>query len=132
MKALSIKQPWAWLIVNGYKPLDNRSWHSNYTGILLIHASLSFDSKGYKWVTDNAERLGIQPNKLPAKKDFPKGSMVGFAFMRGCCKNSDSPWFTGPYGFELDGAKPLREPYPAKGTLGIFDFKFNCFSHEQQ
>lgn len=132
MKALSIRQPWAWLIVNGYKPLENRNWRSNYQGILLIHASLSFDSKGYQWVVDNAERLNVPLDKLPKAKDFPKGAMVGFAYMRDCCQNSDSPWFTGPYGFILDGAKPLTKPYPAKGTLGIFDFKFNCFSHEQQ
>src|SRR5438045_8559495 len=38
MKALSIRQPWAWLIVNGHKPVENRSWSTKYTGKLLIHA----------------------------------------------------------------------------------------------
>ena len=38
MKALSIQQPWAWAIVNGFKPVENRTWRTNYTGPLLIHA----------------------------------------------------------------------------------------------
>ena len=39
MKALSIRQPWAWLIVCGHKPLENRSWPTPYRGPLLIHAA---------------------------------------------------------------------------------------------
>ena len=43
MKALSIKQPWAWLIVNGYKDIENRTWKTNYRGTFLVHASKGFD-----------------------------------------------------------------------------------------
>src|SRR5580765_3071606 len=45
MKALSIRQPWAWLIVNGHKPVENRSWPTKYTGKLLIHAGQRFEQK---------------------------------------------------------------------------------------
>src|SRR5690349_14501124 len=45
MKALSIRQPWAWLIVNGHKPVENRSWPTKYTGKLLIHAGQRFEPK---------------------------------------------------------------------------------------
>ena len=37
MKCLSIQQPWAWAVVNGWKPIENRTWHTNYHGPLLIH-----------------------------------------------------------------------------------------------
>ncbi|HTV55212.1 MAG TPA: ASCH domain-containing protein, partial [Terriglobia bacterium] len=50
MKALSIRQPWAWLIVNGFKPIENRSWNTNFRGRILIHASLKVDREGEKWV----------------------------------------------------------------------------------
>jgi hypothetical protein len=33
MKALSIKQPWAWLIVNGHKDIENRDWRSDNPGL---------------------------------------------------------------------------------------------------
>jgi len=36
MKALSIRQPWAWLIVDGYKDIENSTWHTNYRGPALI------------------------------------------------------------------------------------------------
>ncbi|HHY88739.1 MAG TPA: ASCH domain-containing protein, partial [Chloroflexi bacterium] len=38
MKALSVRQPWAWLIAQGYKTVENRTWATNYRGPLLIHA----------------------------------------------------------------------------------------------
>jgi hypothetical protein len=38
LKAISIRQPWAWLIVNGYKDVKNRIWAANLRGRVLIHA----------------------------------------------------------------------------------------------
>lgn len=43
MKALTVKQPWAGLIIEGYKKYEFRSWKTNYRGKILIHAGLSFD-----------------------------------------------------------------------------------------
>jgi hypothetical protein len=37
-KALSIRQPWAHLIVAGIKQIENRTWTTRYRGPLLIHA----------------------------------------------------------------------------------------------
>lgn len=39
IKALSIKQPWAELIIDGIKDVENRSWRTNYRGKVYIHAS---------------------------------------------------------------------------------------------
>ena len=50
MKAISLKQPWADLIVNGIKDIENRTWKTSYRGKLFIHASKSFDRKGYLWI----------------------------------------------------------------------------------
>lgn len=41
LKAISIRQPWAWLIVNGYKDVENRIWFANLRGRVLIHAGAS-------------------------------------------------------------------------------------------
>ena len=38
VKALSIRQPWAWLVVHGYKDVENRSWSTGFRGRVLIHA----------------------------------------------------------------------------------------------
>jgi hypothetical protein len=41
MRTLSIRQPWAWLIVNGHKPVENRDWATSFRGPVLIHAGLT-------------------------------------------------------------------------------------------
>jgi hypothetical protein len=41
LKAISIRQPWAWLIVNGYMDVENRIWAANVRGRVLIHAGAS-------------------------------------------------------------------------------------------
>jgi len=43
MKVLTIKQPWANLIIDGYKKYEFRSWKTNYRGKILIHAGLSVE-----------------------------------------------------------------------------------------
>ena len=43
MKVLSIKNPWATLIVDGYKEYEFRSWKTKYRGKILIHSSLGIE-----------------------------------------------------------------------------------------
>jgi hypothetical protein len=45
LKAISIRQPWAWLIVNGYKDIENRIWAAKLRGPVLIHAGQSLNAK---------------------------------------------------------------------------------------
>ena len=46
MKALTIKQPWADLIIAGVKDIENRTWKTSYRGRVLIHTSKSPCSRG--------------------------------------------------------------------------------------
>ena len=43
MKVLTIREPWASLIINGYKEYEFRSWKTNYRGKILIHTSSIID-----------------------------------------------------------------------------------------
>lgn len=43
MKALNIKEPWASLIVNGYKEYEFRGWKTKYREKILIHAGMSLE-----------------------------------------------------------------------------------------
>lgn len=45
IKALSVRQPWAWMVAAGYKTMETRKWSSNYVGPLLIHACGKFDKQ---------------------------------------------------------------------------------------
>lgn len=117
MKALSIRQPWAWLIVNGYKGIENRSWSTRVRGPILIHASKGMTRDEYDEARYLTESLGFQ---LPAFNDLERGGVVGQAIIADCVSESLSPWFFGEYGFVLTDAKPL--PFrPFKGQLSFFD-----------
>ena len=48
MKVLTIKQPWATLIMQGYKRFEFRSWQTKYRGDLLIHAEKGMDKEEIK------------------------------------------------------------------------------------
>ena len=39
MRTLSIRQPWAWLVATGIKPIENRKWTTRYRGPLAIQAA---------------------------------------------------------------------------------------------
>lgn len=117
MKCLSIRQPWAWLIVNGYKDVENRSWRTQYRGEFLVHAAKGMTRPEYAAASQLALSQGIT---LPAFEDLERGGVVGIATLTACVSVSPSPWFFGKYGFVLTGASPL--PFkPCPGRLGFFE-----------
>lgn len=112
--ALSIKQPWAWLLANGYKDIENRTWYSHYRGQFMIHAGVSFDKEGYKWVRHHFPKI-----EMPAIEEFETGGIVGIAKMVDCVTKSNSGWFFGPFGFKIADAQ--NYPFqPLKGQLKFF------------
>ncbi len=111
MKALSIMQPWAWLIVAGHKDIENRTWRTSFRGSVLIHAGKKFDGP------DDAQEWDWPQIERPC--DFDMGGIVGEAEIVGCVTESRSPWFRGPFGFLIRNARPL--PFrPCRGALGFF------------
>lgn len=119
-KALSIRQPWAWLIVQGFKDVENRVWRSLYRGPVLIHAAKGMTRDEYY----QCQRLaGIAKIKLPPIDELPRGGIVGQAEIVECVSEHHSFWFTGPYCFVLRNAKVL--PFaPCKGHLGFFEARY--------
>ena len=123
MKALSVRQPWAWLIVNGHKSYENRDWtERNYgrrfRGLVLIHASLGMTKDEYAMGQECAEEEGII---LPAPEDLQRGGIVGQTEVMAW---HDEPPAGMPFAFssglELANSKPL--PFqPCKGALGFFN-----------
>lgn len=113
MKCLSIRQPWAWLLVNGHKDIENRSWKTKFRGPLVIHAGKVLDRDGLRWVREHFPDI-----KLPS--EFNLGGLVGVVTLRDVVQSSTSPWFFGPVGLVVDGGYPI--PFvPQRGQLGLFD-----------
>lgn len=117
MKALSIRQPWAWLIVNGHKDIENRTWPTWYRGPVLIHAGQTMTRVDYEhglWAC-------LDPViELPQFEKLERGGIVGVATIVDSVTRSDSYWYTGEHGFVLRDARPLPF-YPFKGALGFFE-----------
>lgn len=116
---LSIRQPWAWLIVHRHKAIENRSWPTWKRGQILIHAGKAVDHEAIE-----ALRCGWHPVtygllSLEVPDQFETSGIVGAADLVDCVQQSDSEWFVGPHGFVLANARPL--PFvPCRGALGFF------------
>lgn len=122
-RALSIMQPWAWLIVNGYKAIENRDWPTKFRGPIAIHAGKKVDA-----TTEISLRRGYHPVTQDRIKEvhatWDRGGIVGVAEIVDCIDASDDPWFVGRYGFVIANARPI-ELIPVKGALGFFDWRRN-------
>lgn len=116
MKVLSIRQPWAFLIVQSIKPVENRTWATSYRGPVLIHAGKTPARRDplVDFVHKEIRADGIDPTKLD------RGGIVGMATLADCVEYYDDDWFFGPYGFVLADPRPLPF-YPMAGRLGLFD-----------
>ncbi len=119
MKVLSVRQPWAWLIVNGYKPIENRIWASSYTGELYIHASRKHDIFArhqaiMKMINDDDKYERF------LKADLFYGGIIGKVRMIDCVSYHESTWFDGDWGFVFKDPEtvPLIQ---CKGQLRIFN-----------
>lgn len=71
MKVIAIREPWASLIVNGYKKYEFRSWKTNYSGKILIHAGLTLER-------DNAFKF------CDYNLNYSHGEIIGEAILTDC------------------------------------------------
>ncbi|MBT9516740.1 MAG: ASCH domain-containing protein [Methyloversatilis discipulorum] len=123
MIALSIRQPWAWLILHGGKDIENRSWQTKFRGRVLIHASKGMTMAEWGAAWDFAQGSGASPKAVLAgitANTIKRGGIVGSVEIADCVADSDSPWFVGPFGFVLRDPQPM-EFIPMNGRLGFFD-----------
>ena len=125
MKVLTIKQPYASLIIEGYKKYEFRSWKTKYRGELLIHAGLGVDKEAMK----RFEYLNL---------DYPKGKIIAKCNLTDCLlvddklkkelKELDPIVYKGAinyteeeYGFKLENIKKIS-PIEAKGKLSFWEY----------
>ena len=125
MKVLSLRQPWAELILQGKKKIETRNWNTKFRGVFLIHVSKQVDKK-------SMERFGFST--------LPTGCLVGKAELTDVKKyatkesfamdakehlgliSSDNPWLKPRYGFLLKDVQRVN-PIPLKGQLNFFEYK---------
>ena len=117
---LSVRQPWAWLIVNGWKNVENREWPTSVRGRILIHAGKTMTKDDWYACFDFVRWFApTVADAIPRPIELQRGGIVGEAVILDCVRGHSSEWFCGPWGFVLADQKPL--PFePVKGALGFF------------
>lgn len=127
MKVLTIREPWASLIIEGYKEYEFRSWKTNYRGKILIHAGLN-----------------IEKNNLVKFKDYDiniqKGKIIGEAMLTDCVKVTEDfqkellkkdkivygqSDHAIDYAWKLENVIKYEEPISVKGKLGLWNYEFD-------
>lgn len=101
--ALSIRQPWAWLIVNGHKDIENRTWRTNHRGRRLIHAGKGMTRAEYEECLYFCRSIGVLGKDFPVAEgsalnkrlilphydELDRGGIVGVAEIVDCITSDE-------------------------------------------
>lgn len=118
MKAISIQQPDAWLIVQGYKDVENRIRATGKRGFVAVHASSKRMTRDdWRWLRELCADNGLQ---VPAESEIQYGGVIGAMEIVDCVTQHPSSWFDGPFGYVIGRTIPC-EFLPCAGKLGWFD-----------
>ena len=123
MRALTVRQPWAWAIIHGGKDVENRSRSLGpYRGLVAIHA-------GRQWAGDEAlaevERM-VGFDAAPG--GFILGNVIGVVDLvqvhmpRSIMCAPCSPWAEPDAAWHLllRNPRPLAHPIPWRGAQGLW------------
>jgi hypothetical protein len=128
MRALSVAQPWASLLVLGAKRLETRPWRTEHRGPLLIHASRAFPAAARALQRQEPFRTLL----AGLGDDLPLGAVVGAVDLAACDRVEDLPappaaelalgdFGPGRWAWRVERPRGLATPLPARGRLGLFD-----------
>lgn len=149
MKALTLTQPWATLVAKGRKKIETRSWNTNYRGLLAIHAAKGFpswaqqecytnfflpalfDDYDGRWqslptgaIVATCELIATQKidemDLIKGRRGWSKGSFIWYASEQ---EKAFGDYSIGRYMWFLENIKMLREPIPARGALGLWEWE---------
>ena len=133
MKALSLLQPWASLVVIGAKKIETRGWQTKHRGKLLIHASRG--KAGSIFASESPFKKYIQDfTKLPF------GAIIGKVTLTDIIRTEElflddtemnrltmeekafGDYSSGRYAWILEEPVQFEEPIPARGSLSLWDY----------
>ena len=125
MKAISIKQPWASLIVHGVKGIENRTWKcpNKYIGKrILIHASAKPDKNRLNALTE--DQLLMIPATFKRNKLY-QSAIIGSVKIEVCVQNHPSIWAEkGVYNWVLSDPIVYENPIEnIKGKLSFWEYE---------
>ena len=111
--ALTVRQPYAWLIVAGLKPIENRTWSTTYRGPLLIAAAVRLHDHP---IPEIEQRYGVHIDR----DALMFGGIIGRVNLVDVVRSHASRWFHGPFGWVFE--RPTELPFhKVRGQQTLFD-----------
>ncbi len=155
MKALTLTQPYAQLVAIGAKKIETRSWRTDYTGPLAIHAAKRFPKWAREFTSEEVcYRARLNGSAHYPANPYPLGVVVATCQLMACVptevldpgdtvfsvsvqKLSDQEiqfgdFSRGRWGWLLEDIKLLPTPIPAKGALGLWEWRLDYFEGEPE
>lgn len=134
MKALTIHQPWASLLVWGKKKYETRDWKWKYRGLIAIHAGKEPLSPLESYYDILCALKEDTANFNEPYFDSTFGKIIAIATLKDIhlmtrqLINKQSHlerlcgyWEPGRYAWEFTDIKSLSEPIPVRGMPGLWD-----------
>jgi hypothetical protein len=120
MRAVSIRQPWAWAIARGHRPVTNQDVPTAYRGPMLVHASMRVD------LSSCHSPLIRSAGWDPADPLATLGAVIAVAELTGVCSPGEvcecGPWAEeGSHHWRISGVRALPRPVVALGRLGLWE-----------
>ncbi|MBQ9072030.1 MAG: ASCH domain-containing protein [Bacilli bacterium] len=125
MKALTIKEPWATLIIEGYKKYEFRSWKTNYRGKILIHSGLTLE----KDMVDRFKEYNLNYNcgYIIGEAEIVDCILVTKEFNENLRKINSLVYAKSNheenFAWKLENIKKYDKPIPCKGKLGLWNYE---------
>jgi hypothetical protein len=124
MKALTIHQPWAGLIMAGIKTIENRGWRPSIAPgtRFAVHAGRDCDVED--WVVEEMERRLTPATAVMCGEN---GVILGTVLFMGIVLRAEElpperrKWFVGPVGWLLQEPHEWNLPPKIKGKLGLWE-----------
>lgn len=124
MKVLTIKEPWATLIIDGYKKYEFRSWKTKYRGKILIHAGMSLESDMAKKFADY--NLNCMKGAIIGEAELVDCILVDKKFHDDLIKMDPIVYgqsnHVETYAWKLENVEKYNEPIYVKGKLGLWNY----------
>ena len=122
--ALSIRQPWAWLILYAGKDVENRTWGTAFRGRIYIHAGQHYDQGAPGRISHLLGDLALGRMMLDARLPSVRGAIVGEVDIVDCLPPNShykSPWTeAGAWHWLLANLVAYDKPIPCRGRLGLW------------
>jgi hypothetical protein len=133
MKVLSVKNPWAFLIIYYEKDIENRTRKTNYRGRIAIHASLKSDEGAYRshYINPAMNKIFNTIRERRAEIEKLNGRIIGTVEIYNCTlpeltkADHPSPWaeMDAAWHYWLKDPIALPEPIAARGMLGLWEYE---------